>query len=73
MSRWKVTLDRRACLGSGICVATSGVHFRAAGDGKSAPAADETDPDEAVLEAMELCPGDAIRVLDVESGEEVVP
>lgn len=73
MSRWKVTLDQAACVGSGICVAMSGTHFRAAGDGKSAPAADEIDPDAVVLDAMELCPADAIRVFDVESGKEIAP
>lgn len=71
MSRWRVTVDRAACVGSGICVATAGSHFRADGDGKSLPTAEETTSDEAVLDAMELCPADAIRVLDVESGRRV--
>jgi ferredoxin len=59
---WRIEVSR-ACMGSGICLATAPGYFRLAG-GRSEPvsAAVEGD-DDLVLAAAELCPASAISVL----------
>jgi ferredoxin len=61
--RWHVTVDRDACLGSGVCAATAPRHFRLEG-GKSRALRDDIEPDGIVLEAADTCPAEAITVVD---------
>ncbi|HEU4537070.1 MAG TPA: ferredoxin [Polyangiaceae bacterium] len=68
--RWSVTVSR-ACLGSGLCVATAPGRFRLAG-GRSRPTAETAagaEPDDAILAAAQLCPVGAIAVRDAETGQ----
>jgi len=47
-------------------------HFRLDGP-HSRPLADETDPDDGVIDAAETCPMEAITVRDAETGELIAP
>lgn len=62
---WRLTVDRGLCIGSGTCVGTAPEHF-ALVDGRSAPMAEEVEPDEAVTDAAEFCPVSAITVRDAD-------
>jgi ferredoxin len=63
VERWKVTVDRAACLGSGVCAATAPRYFRLQG-GKSTALQQDIEPDDIVLDAAETCPAEAITVTD---------
>jgi ferredoxin len=68
---WKVTVDRDACIGSGICVGTAPDHFRL-DDSRSRPVAEVVGPDEILLDAAESCPSEAITVYDA-AGRRLAP
>ncbi|MBC6467531.1 ferredoxin [Actinomadura alba] len=71
-TRWKLTVDQRMCCSSGICVSIA--HDRFCLDtGVSQPIAEEIDPDDAVLEAAESCPTEAISVRDAADGTLIAP
>ncbi len=65
---WRVTVDRGACLGSGICAALAPGLFTLDGE-RSRPLRATTQPEEAVLDAADSCPAAAITVTE---GREVV-
>jgi ferredoxin len=69
--RWRVTVDRDACMGSGMCAATSPKHFRLDA-GKSRPVEDDIEPDDVVVDAATICPAEAIAVYDTE-GRQLAP
>jgi ferredoxin len=69
--RWKVTVNRQACLGSGVCAATAPNHFRL-DDGKSRTIQDDIDPDDIVLDVADTCPAEAITVHDA-TGHRLAP
>ena len=68
---WKVTVNRDACLGSGICAATAPRHFRL-DDGRSRPIREDIEPDDAILDAADTCPAEAITVHDA-AGRRLAP
>jgi ferredoxin len=63
--QWTVSVDRGACLGSGVCAATAPARFRLDG-GRSRPVEGVIDPDGSVLDVANLCPAEAITVHDAE-------
>ncbi len=65
---WRVTVDRGACIGSGICAALAPGQFALDGE-RSRPLRGATEPDETVLDAADSCPAAAITVAE---GTEVV-
>ncbi|MEU5423614.1 ferredoxin [Streptomyces sp. NPDC001407] len=60
---WQVSVDRKLCLGSGICVALAPELFEMSEE-RSRVRHGETAPDETVLDAAESCPALAISVKD---------
>ena len=60
---WTLTVDRDACLGSGLCASAAPRHFRL-DDGRSRPIQKDIQPDDLVLDAAETCPAEAITVHD---------
>ncbi|GAB2971792.1 ferredoxin [Saccharothrix stipae] len=61
MSEWTIEVDRGMCLGTGMCTATAPDHFRLDG-GTATPIKADVDPDDAVIDAAESCPMEAILV-----------
>ncbi|MFI9006523.1 ferredoxin [Actinosynnema sp. NPDC053489] len=61
MSEWTIEVDRGACLGTGMCTSIAPDHFRLEG-GTSRPVDPNVDPDDAVIDAAESCPMEAILV-----------
>ncbi|MBT2211257.1 ferredoxin [Actinomadura sp. NEAU-AAG7] len=59
--QWRVQVDRRTCIGSGLCTAIAEGHFTL-DEGRSRPTAEVIAPEEAVLDAAEFCPVEAILV-----------
>jgi ferredoxin len=68
---WRITVDRDACLGSGICAATAPRRFRLE-DGKSRTLQEDTEPDDDVLDVADMCPAEAITVYDT-AGHHLAP
>ncbi|MEU4444486.1 ferredoxin [Actinosynnema sp. NPDC050801] len=61
MSEWTIEVDRGMCLGTGMCTATAPEHFRLDG-GTATPVKADVEPDDAVIDAAESCPMEAILV-----------
>jgi ferredoxin len=70
--RWRITVDKGTCIGSAVCVGTAPNRFVLAG-ATSEPIDAEIDPDEAVIDAAESCPMEAIRVVGIDSGKVLAP
>ncbi|UXY30484.1 ferredoxin [Streptomyces sp. HUAS TT20] len=71
-SQWEVTVDPARCVGSGVCVAVAAGHF-AVRDRRSHAVQPVTGPDDAVLDAAETCPMEAILVREAGSGTLLAP
>ncbi|MET0134889.1 MAG: ferredoxin [Kibdelosporangium sp.] len=71
-SQWRLEVDRHTCISSGMCAGVAPDHFEIEGDGAHA-LADVVDQDEAVIDAAESCPVEAIKVFGAASGELVSP
>jgi len=69
---WRLTVDRTECIGSGLCAGTAPAHFRLV-DEKSSPVQELVEPAEAVLNAANFCPVEAITVRDTVDGKVVAP
>lgn len=69
---WRIGVDSRRCIGTGICAGTSPEHFRLVG-GLSAPRADVVAPAEVILDAADSCPVEAITVRDATDGRLIAP
>lgn len=70
--QWKVAVDRDRCIGSGLCAGTAPDYF-ALVDKKSMPLHDLVDPDEAVTDAADCCPVEAILITDPATGTTIAP
>lgn len=69
--RWKVIVDRDACLGSGVCAATAPRYFRLE-SGKSMALQQDIEPDDIALDVAETCPAEAITISDA-AGQRIAP
>ncbi|MFI5909431.1 ferredoxin [Dactylosporangium sp. NPDC051541] len=68
---WRITISD-ACIGSGSCVGVAPRHFELDDvEGRAHPVGAESEPDEAVLDAVANCPMEAITVVDLETGQDV--
>jgi ferredoxin len=70
-ARWRVTVDPERCVGSGVCVGTAPGRFVLDG-ARSRPVEELVEPAQAVLDAAETCPTEAIGVLDA-AGRPLAP
>ncbi|MET9393121.1 ferredoxin [Streptomyces sp. NPDC006624] len=70
--QWEVTVDQERCAGSGVCVAVAAGHF-VVRDRKSHALRPVTAPDDAVLDAAETCPMEAITVRESGAGTLLAP
>ena len=71
MTRWKVSVDKNACIGSSMCVAIAPGRFVLDERQRSGPVDAETDPDEVVRDAAASCPSEAISLVDADTGQPV--
>lgn len=69
---WRISVDQRLCIGSGLCVASAPELFRLV-DHRSRPVHELVDADDVVLDAAECCPAEAITVIDVADGRVLAP
>jgi ferredoxin len=70
-ARYRLAVDRRACQGSGLCTGMAPEHFALDDTHRAVPLHAVVDADEAVLDAAECCPTEAITVVDADTGEPV--
>ncbi|MHB9862237.1 ferredoxin [Streptomyces sp. YIM S03343] len=71
--RWHVEVDRSLCIGSAQCVNHAPQAFRLDTARQSHPLSADMDVTEAVLEAAETCPVEAITITLLGSGDPVFP
>ena len=69
---WRIALDEDVCIASGVCAATAPHRFRLLRD-HSEVLAELTAPDEAVRDAADGCPVEAITVRDAATGAVIAP
>lgn len=70
--RWRLSVDRQACQGTGMCASVAEEHFVVRG-GTAEPINDEIDPADDVIDAADGCPVEAIRVVSTVDGRLVAP
>jgi ferredoxin len=72
VTHWVITVDRSACIGSGMCAGSAPGYFGLV-DGKVAPHSAEVAPDHDVAAAADNCPMEAILVTVRDTGMIVAP
>ncbi len=70
---WRLDVDRRRCIGSGVCRSTAPEHFSVDGTRRARPVAAEVAADERLLDAAAICPMEAISIVDSISGRTLFP
>jgi ferredoxin len=71
--RWRVTVDAQACTGSGLCVGCAPDHFALGSDHRSRPRREVVTAADAVADAAECCPMEAITVESADTGRRLYP
>jgi ferredoxin len=69
---WRLEVDREKCIGSGICVGMAPRYFSLV-SGASMPATGTLPPDEAMIDAADTCPVEAISVYDAANDRLLAP
>jgi ferredoxin len=70
--RWRISVNRDLCQGTGMCASMAPKHFQLTG-GLSAPVESEIDPEDDVVDAAESCPVEAILVAAADDGRVIAP
>ncbi|MFJ5927017.1 ferredoxin [Kitasatospora sp. NPDC092948] len=68
-----VTVDQARCIGSGLCARTAPDALTLAANGRAAPLGPTATPSDALTEAAEMCPVEAIAVRHATTGELLAP
>jgi ferredoxin len=71
--QWKINVDIRRCVGSGVCTGAAPMYFTIGDGHKSQPYVAVVDPDEKVLDAAFTCPMEAIMITETGSRRRVFP
>ncbi|MBB5867871.1 ferredoxin [Allocatelliglobosispora scoriae] len=69
---WLIEVDARRCIGSGLCAAGAPDHFTVT-DNVAVPVNTAVEADEAVLDAAECCPMEAIMIRHAADGRVIAP
>ena len=72
-SKWRVTVDTDLCIGSGGCVLRAPEGFELDAARQSCPRHEVMPPSDAVLDAAENCPVEAIEIVEEATGVAVFP
>lgn len=72
-SKYRLEIDREACIGAASCVAIAGQTFTLDEENKVLIVEGDWDSDEMVLAAAQSCPVFAIKVFDNETGAQIFP
>lgn len=72
-NRWKVTVDPRVCVRTGLCAASAPTEFELDEQGQGRATSETLPASEEVLEVAESCPIEAISIVDADTGEVVFP
>ncbi|MEV4434588.1 ferredoxin [Streptomyces sp. NPDC049555] len=72
-ARWRVSVDRSLCVGSGQCAAAAPGAFRLDAVRQSHPVTEETAARAEVWEAAENCPAEAVTIRLCATGEVLFP
>lgn len=67
--RWRISVDRAVCVGSGTCSAAAPHAFALDDEDKATPLRPELAPDDDVRLAVDMCPTAALRLTDARSGQ----
>jgi ferredoxin len=70
--QWHIIVNSVRCIGSGICASAAPEHFAISGD-HSVPLREHVEPDEAVLDAADCCPMEAITIRNLQDGRTIAP
>jgi ferredoxin len=70
--RWRVSVDRDSCVGTGLCVDAAPGCFTFDG-GRSSVVTELVVPDDALVGAAEECPVEAVLIRDGETGARIAP
>jgi ferredoxin len=65
---WRVRVDTRRCISSGMCVGIAPERFRLDEQRQSRPVSELIEDDEAVRDAAASCPVEAISLTDAQTG-----
>ncbi len=71
-NRWRISVDRDFCIGSGVCMGDRPDRFILR-NGQSQPIDAEIDADDEVLAVADSCPREAIRIVEVATGNVLAP
>jgi len=71
--RLKITVDRDLCIGAGKCVEAAPKVFRLDDKRKAVVADPKGNDEDAIQEAAESCPTQAITLIDEETGNQILP
>ena len=72
-TKWRVTVDTDLCIGSGGCVLRAPEGFELDAARQSCPRHEVMPSSEAVLDAAETCPVEAIGIVEEGTGRVVFP
>ncbi|MER0447919.1 ferredoxin [Streptomyces sp. Edi4] len=70
---WRLDIESRRCIGSGVCASTAPDHFAIDSTHHSRPTAAHVTPDDRVLDAAFTCPVEAISVVERRTGLTLFP
>lgn len=73
MGKYKVILDKGACIGAGNCVETNDKNFKMTNDGKAIVITAEIDDKDLSINklAAKGCPTGAIKIIDLTTNKEI--
>lgn len=70
---WRVTVDHDMCVHTGLCAATAPDALTLDRDGQGIPLADTVPPGQALRDAAEGCPVEAITITGADTGTQIFP
>jgi ferredoxin len=73
MAKYRIEIDREACVGDGLCREEALATFDLDDESKAVVTNPEGDPPEHILLAAKNCPLDAIVLRDPETGDQIWP